>query len=101
MEVLFDQNASKKPTNLSLNSDLLKSKSTRKAYPYIVDIQSPAISDIATRIVVHIGRMEGFGNEQMQVLTSEINYEGVKLSSLNSLCVRLSARHSAVINNPN
>lgn len=55
------------------------SKNTRAAFPYIVDIQNPIISDIATRIVIPLGRLESFRNEKMQGLTPEFSYDGEKL----------------------
>ena len=55
------------------------SRNTRKAFPYIVDIQNPVISNITTRIVVPLGKLESFKNEIMIGLTPEIEYEGEKL----------------------
>ena len=55
------------------------SKNTRAAFPYIVDIQNPVISEIATRIVIPLGRISDFKNEKMQGLTPEINYNGEAL----------------------
>lgn len=55
------------------------SHTTQKAYPYIVDIQHELISDIATRMVVPLGRSSHFKNEQMQGLTPDIQYKGEKL----------------------
>lgn len=55
------------------------SKATRKAYPFIVDIQSNVISEIATRIVIPLGRKADFRNEGMKGLTPEITYEGEDL----------------------
>jgi len=55
------------------------SKSTRAAFPYIVDIQNPVISDIATRIVIPLGWVENFRNEKLQGLTPELSYEGETL----------------------
>jgi len=55
------------------------SKNTRQAYPYIVDIQSSLISEIATRIVIPLGKLSHFKNEQMKGLTPEISYEGEQL----------------------
>ena len=52
------------------------SKATRKAYPFIVDIQSNVISEIATRIVLPLGRKAHFRNEEMKGLTPTITYEG-------------------------
>lgn len=55
------------------------SAKTKKFFPYIVDIQSPYISEIATRIVIPLGKLEHFNNESMQGLTPEIEYKGEKL----------------------
>lgn len=55
------------------------SRNTRSLFPYIVDIQSPVISDIASRIVVPLGRLQNFKNESMKSLTPEIEYNGKKL----------------------
>jgi toxin CcdB len=55
------------------------SKATRQAYPFIVDIQSNVISEIATRIVVPLGRKAHFRNEEMKGLTPTITYEGEDL----------------------
>ncbi|GFO75730.1 toxin CcdB [Bathymodiolus platifrons methanotrophic gill symbiont] len=51
-------------------------KNTHGAYPYIVDIQSPLISELATRIVIPLGNISHFKNEQLDRLTPEINYNG-------------------------
>jgi toxin CcdB len=55
------------------------SKNTRGTFPYIVDIQSPVISDIVTRMVIPLGRIKDFKNEKMQGLTPELNYDGETL----------------------
>ena len=55
------------------------SRTTQKAYPFIVDIQHELISDIATRMVIPLGKLSHFKNEQMRGLTPEISYEGEKL----------------------
>jgi toxin CcdB len=55
------------------------SKATRKAYPFIVDIQSNVISEIATRIVIPLGRKTHFSNEEMKGLTPTVTYEGEDL----------------------
>ena len=55
------------------------SKTTRRAYPFIVDIQSDIISEIATRIVVPLGRKVDFKNEEMKRLTPTVTYEGEEL----------------------
>ena len=51
------------------------SKKSREAYPYIIDIQNALISDITTRIVIPLGRLNHFRNEQMDGLTPLIEYE--------------------------
>ena len=55
------------------------SKTTKKFFPYIVDIQSPVISEIATRLVVPLGKIDKFKNEQMKNLTIKVEHEGEKL----------------------
>jgi toxin CcdB len=55
------------------------SKTSRRHYPYILDIQSPYISEIATRIVIPLGLASSFRNEVMDVLSPKINYEGEEL----------------------
>ncbi|MCP4492976.1 MAG: hypothetical protein GY820_37605 [Gammaproteobacteria bacterium] len=49
--------------------------STRAALPFIVDIQNPVISELATRIVIPLGRITYFKNEQLNGLTPVIEYE--------------------------
>ncbi|MEO0443644.1 MAG: CcdB family protein [Pseudomonadota bacterium] len=51
------------------------SKASRKHYPYLLDIQSPYLSEIATRIVMSLGLASSFSNEAMDMLTPEIHYE--------------------------
>lgn len=55
------------------------SKKSRVHYPYLLDIQSPYISEIATRIVIPLSNASSFGNDAMKILTPEINYEGENL----------------------
>lgn len=55
------------------------SPSTKKLYPYLVDIQNSLISDIATRIVVPLGRLSYFRNQTMKGLTPEITFNNDKL----------------------
>ncbi len=55
------------------------SKQTRKAYPYILDIQHSLIEDIATRIVVPLGNAELLKNEELKGLTLKIEFEGSQL----------------------
>ena len=55
------------------------SKRTGVIFPYIVDIQNSVISEIASRIVIPLGKLENFKNEMMKGLTPEVNYEGERL----------------------
>lgn len=55
------------------------SLSTREAFPYIIDIQNPLISEIATRMVIPLGKMSYFNSEQMKRLTPIVEYENEKL----------------------
>ena len=55
------------------------SKTTQKVFPYILDIQHEYISDIDTRIVIPLGRLEYFQNENLGKLTPVIEYEGETL----------------------
>jgi toxin CcdB len=50
------------------------SKTTRSTYPFIVDIQSSIISEIATRIVVPLGRKADFKDEGMRGLTPAFSW---------------------------
>lgn len=55
------------------------SKTTQKVFPYILDIQHEHISEIGTRIVLPLGRLTYFKNENLGKLTPIINYEGEEL----------------------
>ena len=55
------------------------SSKTKKFFPYVVDIQNPYISEIATRIVIPLGKLQNFKNESMKGLTPDIEYDGEKL----------------------
>lgn len=55
------------------------SKTTRNHYPYLVDIQSPYISEIATRIVIPLGYLASFSNQAMTGLTPQITYQDQEL----------------------
>jgi len=52
---------------------------TKGEFPYIVDIQQPLLEDIATRIVIPLGKVEKFKNESMKNLTPEIKFDNEKL----------------------
>ena len=51
------------------------SKKSRAAYPYIIDVQNALISDISTRIVIPLGKLNHFRNEKMEGLTPLLEYD--------------------------
>jgi len=51
------------------------SKQTRKAYPYILDIQNSLIEELTTRIVVPLGDAQQFKNEELRGLTPKVEFE--------------------------
>lgn len=55
------------------------SKTSKAHYPYLVDIQSSLLADLATRMVVPIGKRSAFGNQAMRGLTPEVTFEGLEL----------------------
>lgn len=52
---------------------------TREAYPYLVDIQSPIISELATRIVIPMAPGSALRGSSLSGLTPEISYKGQAL----------------------
>jgi toxin CcdB len=48
-------------------------------YPYLVDIQSAVLTNLATRIVIPLGRSSAFGGEAMKGLTPQISFDGEAL----------------------
>jgi len=57
--------------------DLYKNpnKASRKAYPFILDIQCDLIDNIATRIVVPLALYSKLKNEEMKGLTPKVSFE--------------------------
>lgn len=55
------------------------SKISKSFYPYLVDIQSPHLSELATRIVIPLGKRSSFRDNAMQGLTPEIDFEEEKV----------------------
>jgi len=55
------------------------SSTTRKHYPYLVDIQSPYLEELATRIVIPLGKASLFKNTAMKGLTPEVAFNDKKL----------------------
>ena len=47
---------------------------SRDAYPYLVDIQSPHLDDLSTRIVIPLARQAAFGHRALPRLTPEIAF---------------------------
>ena len=52
------------------------SKSSRAAFPFIVDIQNTLLSSLKTRIVIPLGKLSHFNHERMHGLTPTVTYEG-------------------------
>jgi len=55
------------------------SKTSKARYPYLVDIQSSLLSELATRIIIPLGERSAFGGEAMQGLTPEISFADQEL----------------------
>lgn len=55
------------------------SNTTKTHYPYLVDIQSTLLTDLATRIVIPLGKRSAFGGQTMQGLTPEITFDEQEL----------------------
>ena len=52
---------------------------SRKAYPYLLDVQHSVIEDLSTRIVIPLGRLSDFRNEQMKTLSPIVEYNNEQL----------------------
>lgn len=55
------------------------SKASRTHYPYLVDIQSSLLTDLATRIVIPLGKHSAIGSQSMRGLTPEISFDDEQL----------------------
>lgn len=73
------------------------STKTKNVFPYLVDVQSSYISEIATRIVIPLGKLPDFKNESMKGLTPEIEYEGEKFLLLTP---QIASVPSNILKNP-
>ena len=51
------------------------STATRKHFPYLVDIQSPYLEELATRIVIPLGNASLFKDTAMKGLTPEVTFQ--------------------------
>lgn len=56
-----------------------RSPSTRRAYPYLVDIQCDALSELNTRVVVPLVRASAFADELPPKLAPRVSYDGEAL----------------------
>ncbi|MCJ8275130.1 MAG: CcdB family protein [Psychrosphaera sp.] len=66
-------------------------KKSRATFPLIVDVQNPLLCDMATRIVIPMGKLEHFKNEAMVRLTPQIDYEGQRYLLLTPQMASISA----------
>lgn len=55
------------------------SQTSKAFYPYLLDIQSPYLSELVTRIVIPLGKRTSFGGQTMQGLTPEITFDDQEL----------------------
>ncbi|GGC79170.1 CcdB family protein [Marinobacter halophilus] len=55
------------------------SKTSKTQYPYLVDIQSGLLTDLATRIVIPLGKHSAFGSQSMRGLTPELSFDDQQL----------------------
>ena len=65
---------------------------SRKAYPYLLDVQHSIIDDLSTRLVIPLGRLENFRNEQMKTLSPVVEHNGEQLVLLTSQLTSMPAR---------
>ena len=68
------------------------SQTSRPFYPYLVDIQTSYISELATRIVIPLGRYSTFGGQAMTGLTPIITFHDEKLLLLTPQIASLPAK---------
>jgi toxin CcdB len=68
------------------------SKSSRKVYPYILELQNDVISEIATRIVVPLADNRYMSSEEFKGLTPKVNYNDKELLILIPQIASMSTR---------
>lgn len=73
------------------------SKATRKAYPYILELQNNIVSEITTRIVVPLADYSVMRSEEFKGLTPKVTYEGRELLVL---MPQITSVSSKALNNP-
>ncbi len=54
-------------------------KTSKIQYPYLVDIQSGLLTDLATRIVIPLSKHSAFGSQSIGGLTPEISFDDQQL----------------------
>ncbi len=69
------------------------SKTSKAHYPYLVDIQSGLLSELATQIVIPLGKRSTFGGKTMQGLTPEISFADQELLLLTPQISPVSEKH--------
>ena len=72
-------------------------KNTQNAFPYMVDIQSPVVSDISTRVVIPLAKAANFKNQKMDGLTIELEYDGEQLMLITP---QLASVQASILNDP-
>lgn len=69
------------------------SKSSKAHYPYLVDIQSSLLSELATRIVIPLGNRSAFSGKAIQGLTPEVSFANQELLLLTPQVSAVSEKH--------
>lgn len=69
------------------------SKLSKAHYPYLVDIQNSLLSELATRIVIPLGKRSAFDGEAMQGLTPEISFADQELLLLTPQISSVPVKH--------
>jgi len=68
------------------------SAASRKHYPFLVDIQSPHLQELTTRIVIPLGRASSFQDLAMNRLTPLTSFQDEKLIVLTPQISSISRR---------
>ncbi|MGB5325873.1 MAG: CcdB family protein [Pseudomonadales bacterium] len=69
------------------------SKVTSKHFPYLVDIQSTYLEELATRIVVPLAKASEFKKGAMKGLTPELQFDNEKLLFLTPQISSMPKKH--------
>ena len=65
---------------------------SRKSYPYLLDVQHSVIEELSTRLVIPLGRLSDFRNEQMRTLSPIVKHDGEKFVLLTGQLTSMPAR---------